>query len=305
MALRILDKSILGSYLQGMWKKELNTGEDPANGQWFENGANNDGTGLYGGLTDNAATQLSFNESQKQYLPEQVVCDSATLDNRNGLAPTSTVQLSYNYTDSAATTHSTTDSIKLGAAVDIKASATIFGVGADVTTKFSFEYTHTWGTSTTETQSHSYIFSQSVPITVPSGKVYQVVLTAMSQKLIVPYTAKIYVSGTTETWFEDRINGHYNWSMDAGSAFQLIAQWGLAGSQSSSYSSAGVSQSGTVTAQQTTQFIARVYDITSTYHDNDRSSVKRRALVTPHGHAVAPVQGELVREIQFRDVGHT
>jgi hypothetical protein len=224
MPLTFLDKATVGSYLSQMWKKDLNTGEDPANGKWYENGANNDGAGLYGGLTDNAATQLQFNDAQKQYIPEQVVCDTASLDNRNGLAPQTTVQLSYNYTKSSSTTHTTSDSIKVGVGVDIKASATIFGIGADVTTKFSFEYTHSWGTATTESESQSFTFSQSVPVTVPQGKVYQVVLTAMSQKLVIPYTAIVHVSGKTETWFEDRINGHYNWGMDAGSALQNIAQ---------------------------------------------------------------------------------
>src|SRR5262249_16064130 len=65
MSLQFLDKTVIGSYLQAMWKRDLNTGKDPANGKWFENGANNDHVGLYGGLTDNAATQLAFNESQK------------------------------------------------------------------------------------------------------------------------------------------------------------------------------------------------------------------------------------------------
>ena len=304
MALQFLDKTTIGSYLQRMWQRDLNTGEDPANGKWWENGANNDHIGLYGGLTDNASTQLAFNESQKQYIPEAVVCDTATIDNRNGLAPSSTVQLAYNYSKSSSTTHSTTDSIKVGIGVDIKASATIFGVGADVTTKFSFEYTHAWGTSNTETESQSYTFSQSVPVTVPSGKVYQVVLTAMSQKLVVPYTATVYVSGTTETWFEDRINGHYNWMMDAGTAFANIGQWGLAGSQSPQYTRAGVTQSGTVTAQQTTQFVATVYDITETFKpDGHPPALRRTIALDAAGQSADPVQGVVVQRIEFETDG--
>ncbi len=304
MPLTFLDKATVGSYLSQMWKKDLNTGEDPANGKWYENGANNDGAGLYGGLTDNAATQLQFDDAQKQYIPEQVVCDTASLDNRNGLAPQTTVQLSYNYTKSSSTTHTTSDSIKVGVGVDIKASATIFGIGADVTTKFSFEYTHSWGTATTESESQSFTFSQSVPVTVPQGKVYQVVLTAMSQKLVIPYTAIVHVSGKTETWFEDRINGHYNWGMDAGSALQNIAQNGLAGTQSSSFSAAGVSQTGTVTAQQMTQFTAQVFDITSTFDaSTPQQGIMRRAVVPLHGQPLAPLQGVLVHTIPFSGVG--
>jgi hypothetical protein len=232
------------------------------------------------------------------------VCDTATLDNRNGLAPSTTVQLSYNYSKSSSTTHTTTDSIKVGVGVDIKASATIFGIGADVTTKFSFEYTHAWGTSTTETESQSYTFSQSVPITVPAGKVYQVVLTAMSQKLVVPYTATVHVSGMTETWFEDRINGHYNWMMDAGSAFANIGQWGLAGAQSPSYTSAGVTQTGTVTAQQTTQFVATVYDITNSYKpEGPQPAIRRAAAVDAAGLSAPPVEGIVVQRIPFSTDG--
>jgi len=298
MSLTFLDKTTMGSYLQAMWKKDLNTGEDPANGRWFDNGANNDGIGLYGGLTDNAATSLQFNESQKQYLPEAVVCDTATLDNTNGLAPSSTVQLTYSYARSASTTHSTTDSIKAGMGVDIKASATIFGIGADVTTKFSFEYTHAWGTSTTETETNTYTFSQSVPISVPKGKVYQVVLTAMSQKLVIPYTATVAVTGTTETWFEDRINGHYNWMMDAGTALANVGQWGLAGRDSTCYSAAGVTQTGTVTAQQTTNFVAKVYDVTGTQDTNAPAGMMRRSLLGS-GSSDAPAGGILVQTIPF------
>jgi len=62
-------------------KKELGTGKDPANRKWYEDGANHDGIGLYGGLTDTASTELLFDESQKAYTPQKVVCDTATLDN--------------------------------------------------------------------------------------------------------------------------------------------------------------------------------------------------------------------------------
>ncbi len=55
MGLEYLDKNILGKYLSDMWKKELNTGRDPANRKWYENGANNDGIGLYSGITDHAS----------------------------------------------------------------------------------------------------------------------------------------------------------------------------------------------------------------------------------------------------------
>ena len=63
MALIFLEKSVIGKYLSDMWKRELGTNSDPANGKHYENGANNDHIGLYGGLSDNAATQLRFDDS--------------------------------------------------------------------------------------------------------------------------------------------------------------------------------------------------------------------------------------------------
>lgn len=46
------------SVLTNAWQKNLNTGADPANGKWFEHGANGDNIGLYGGTY--RALTLSF-----------------------------------------------------------------------------------------------------------------------------------------------------------------------------------------------------------------------------------------------------
>ena len=64
MALQFLDKNVIGQYLREMWKKNLNTGEDPANGKWFENGANTDGRGLYGGSWRGAIERLAEGEAK-------------------------------------------------------------------------------------------------------------------------------------------------------------------------------------------------------------------------------------------------
>lgn len=303
MALTYLDKKVIGTYLSDVWKQELGTGKDPANGKWYEDGANHHHIGLYGGLTDTASTELIFDESQKAYTPEKIVCDTAILDNRNGLAPQSTVELSYTYGNSTTTTHSTTNSIKVGVGFEFKAKATIFGIGGEATTKLSFEYTHSWTKSKSESETESHTFKQSVPINVPTGKVYQVVLMAKSQKLTVPYRALIYVDGITETWFEDRVKGHYNWSMRAGDAFAKIGQWGKAGPESHSYgrdpnrSSRGViTQQGQVTAQQTADFVGKVYDITDSYEDE---RAPRLARVSPIESASISIPGNLVQEIPF------
>jgi hypothetical protein len=301
MTLTHLDKKVIGSYLSAVWKQELGTGKDPANGKWYEDGADHRGIGLYGALTDTALTELIFEESQKAYTPEIVVCDTATLDNRNGLAPQSTVELSYTYANSTTTSHSTTNSIKVGVGFEFKAKATLFGIGGEATTKLSFEYTHSWTDSTSESETHSYTFKQSVPITVPAGRVYQVILSAKSQKLTVPYRALIYVDGTTETWFEDRVKGHYNWSMSIGDAFAKIGQWGKAGAEShcygrdpTNYGRGVITQYGKVTAQQTANFVAQVYDITASFKDERAPGLMRVFSVES-----APVAGKLVHEIPF------
>ena len=51
-----------------MWKKHLSTDADPANGKWYERGANGDNFGLYGGLTGDAETELKLDESQKDLM---------------------------------------------------------------------------------------------------------------------------------------------------------------------------------------------------------------------------------------------
>jgi hypothetical protein len=296
-----LDKKIIGGYVAEVWKKELNTGKDPANGRWYENGAQAGHLGLYGGLTDNASTELIFDEAQKNYYPECVVCDTATLDNRNGLAPQSTVELHHSYSNSTTTTHSTTNSLKVGVAEEIKAKVTLFGIGAESTTKFSFEYTHSWSDSTSVNESNTYTFKQGVTINTPAGKVYKAVLTARSQQLSVPYRAMIYVTGITETWFEDRVAGHYNWQMSAGDAFEKIARWGLAGSESHCYGrdpkdpcAGTIAQNGRVTARQTSDFVAKIYDITDTYEDETEQGMLKTCSVHAH-----PLMARLVMEIPF------
>jgi hypothetical protein len=246
-----------------MWKKHLGTDKDPANGKWYTNGANNDGVGLYGNLTDTIDQNATFDEANKKFTPTQRLAASSVVDNRNGLVGNTTVTLSYQYTDSVSTTHTTSNSVKAGIGLDFKAKAEIFGIGGEVTTKFSLDYTYTSTNASSSTQTRSQTVSQNVAVNAPAGKVYKAVLVASSQQLDIPYTVNVRVSGRTETWFEDRVNGHYNWFMDIGSAF------GYAGNPL--YTNAGngqgvaVAMSGTLTAQQSTDFSVEIWDITAQY----------------------------------------
>ena len=246
-----------------MWKKHLGTDEDPANGKWYTNGANNDGIGLYGGLTDTIDQNATFDEANKKFTPTQRLAASSVVDNRNGLVGSTTVTLSYQYTDSVSTTHTTSNSVKAGIGLEFKAKAEIFGIGGEATTKFSLDYTYTSTNSSSSTQTRSQTVSQNVAVNVPAGKVYKAVLVASSQQLDIPYTVSVRVSGSTETWFEDRINGHYNWFMDIGSAFALAANplFSNAGNGQGS----AVAMSGTLTAQQSTDFSVEIWDVTAQF----------------------------------------
>lgn len=267
MSLQYLDGPTIGTYLSCAWQNDLGTTEDPANGQWYTTGANGDQIGLYGGLTDSAPQQLQLNTGAAVYNPQEIVADTAVVDNRNGLTPSSTVTLAYQYSTSVTSTHSTTVALKVGAQITFKVNEIVAEGSAQFSIGFDFSSTNTTANTTTQAQT----FSQSVPVTVPKGKVYQVVLTAESQEITIPYTVPIQVTGTTETWFESTVNGHYNWSADAGTAFGWINQYTCAGTESGAYSNVGngvgaVTIVGSVNASQVANFTAVVYDITAYYN---------------------------------------
>jgi len=89
--------------------------------------------------------------------------------------------------------------------------------------------------------------------------------------------------------------------MSAGDAFLRIAQWGKAGAESHSYgrdpknSSRGViTQYGQVTAQQTADFVAQVFDITDSYKTSGRHASQKVFAI-----GTVPISGNLVQEIPF------
>lgn len=288
MSLTILDPNAMQALLTRMWQKQLGTDEDPANGRWYTNGANDDNVGLYGGLTDTMDGNATLDEASKHYAPTQVVAAYSTVDNRNGLVGPTSVTLSYQYTNSVTTTHTVSNAVKVGFGYDFKAKAEIFGIGGESTTKFSIDYTYTSSDANSNTQTQTQTFSQTVAVNVPAGKVYKAVLVGSAQRLDIPYHLDVSVTGTTETWFEDRINGHYNWMMDIGSAF------GLAGDPA--YKNAGggrgvvVGVTGMLTAQQTTDFTVQIWDVTNQAPPN----VAMMRAAVPHGEDVLPAGAVLV-----------
>src|SRR5215213_2323702 len=240
MPLNSLDVSKVSAHVADAWKKRLKTSADPANGRWYTKGATGSNIGLYGGLNDTLPNGLDFDQNALTYLPKTLVAGmSGRVDNRNGLNPHTTVSLTYKYASSSSTSHSFTNSLKVGIGTDIKGKADFIFVAGEVTLKFSAEYAFTYAHTRSETKGEERTWTGTVPVNPPEGKVYQAVLAASVQEIQVPYTAKLVVSGQTETWFENRINGLYNWRASAGDMFGWINQYGTAGSESALYRNLG------------------------------------------------------------------
>lgn len=302
MALQYFDRKVVCATIVDAWQSHFNTEADPADGQWFTNGPNNNG-GLFGQLTDTLASELIFDESQKIFTPNQVSAATAVVDNRNGLTPEQTVTLSYSYQDSTSSTHSTTNSLKASIGVEIKGKASLAVVGAEVSYKFGFEYGYSWTDATTTSSSETKSFSQAVPVKgVPKGRVYQVVLSCNKNTLKVPYRADVVLSGTTSACFERPVNGQSIWTVDAGTLCEWINQYGSAGGESYKYrrnpnnSSQGLlSLLGTMTATQTMNFRAATYDITDSFTGPQSPSLIRSATA---GAVVAP-SGKLISTTQL------
>lgn len=105
MALQFLDKRLVGAYIMDAWQNHFDTEIDPADGQWFTNGPDNNHIGLYGGLTDTLASELIFDESKQIFTPRQKEIKTATFDNLNGLAPSGAAKLIHSYENSTSSTH--------------------------------------------------------------------------------------------------------------------------------------------------------------------------------------------------------
>jgi hypothetical protein len=306
MTLVALSPTVIGPYLAKAWQGDLNTTEDPAGGKWYTNGANNDGVGLYGGLSDSAATTLNLNKGAQQYLPQLAICNSAITDNRNGLTPSANVALAYTYTSSTTYTQTLAYAVTAGASASFEFSEEVEGIGAKQTFTFNLSFTFSYSQATAKTTSNASTFTQSVAVTPPAGRVYKTFLMATVQALTIPYTAAITATGMTETWFEDRINGHYNYMLDAGSAFGMINTYGAAGADSALYSASPSDSSvglctlhGTITAQATSDFYVQTIDITDTYAGPNDEAQKGGPIqrYLPLGSQAAP--GKLISSTHF------
>lgn len=272
MAISILNKTTLRHILINMWRSFANTNQHPANGQWYTTDPDNTG-GLYGALSDSrpASKDISFNSDHAVYHPASIIVRTATIDNRNGLnSSPHSITLEHTYTKSLSHTHTVTEAVSKGAEFSVEANHQVVKAGAKFNINFTFSSTDT----STNTKTETVTFSQSVPVSVPEGKVYKVVLTAEVQNIEIPYTVPVKVSGATHAWWEDPINPRgYHWSLSAREAFDLIREYNSADPESAAYQvtedgEGMVVLPGVVKASQVANFAAAVYDVT----DQDASA---------------------------------
>jgi len=281
MALRYFEVNVLGSYIVDAWQNHLQTESDPANGKWFRNGPNN-GPGLFGGLVDDLASDLVFSQ-----LPDQIninrrkdIALSTTLDNRQGLLNDSpaTQTLTWTITNSSTATHATSNSVKNGIAEKLTFKGKWGAVEVSSETTISFEYQYSWSDSTSNTTTDTKTFTSSVPLKVPNGKAYKLIVFADTVDLEVPYSARIVLSGTTEANFTHTINGKTNWSANAGALCGWIKQFGSAKDDAMEFDvdpanpARGIaSLKGTMRAKQSVNFTIFAIDVTASL-DKDPSS---------------------------------
>ncbi|WP_342088752.1 ETX/MTX2 family pore-forming toxin [Dyadobacter sp. OTU695] len=300
MSLKFLDKQTIGSIIVDAFQEQLNTEMDPANGQWFTNGPNNNG-GLYGSLVDTLATSLVFLPNELVLTPHKLAADTAIIDNRNGLTPKSSITLSYSTTETTTTTHTVSNALKVGIGVDIKASAKFFGSGVDITTKISTDYTYSWSDAVSKTASETKQFSQTVPVEVPVGRVYQVVLTCDKTNMNAPYYADVTLTGVSTANFAGVVNGKNTWVIDAGTICDWINRSGSAGGESHMYlrdpqvpGQGLIRMRGSLTSSITANFVVNTYDITDTYNATGKAAVENDHLFADN--ELASLNHKLVSE---------
>ncbi len=288
MALKYLEKATLAPLLSAMWKRHLDTNLDPANGKWYEQGADKKPGGLYGGLEDYPERKLFFDRTKAQCTANEIQCSKAVLDNRGGLSGDGTVELSYTCTTSEATTRSNGHGIKLGAGVDFGGGVNFLFIKPKLTLKFAFDYSYSWSKSESTTKTESTTFKQSIKMNVPPGEIHAAVLTARKQTLKIPYKAIIRVEGFTDTWFEHRVKDRYRHRLSGAEAIARIGEWGIAGTSSPSFTEDGVIDEGILTCDQVVDFAAKVIKV------KDPSDLSETALIDLDDPRV-----ELLDEIKF------
>jgi hypothetical protein len=279
--LQYFETNVLGAVIMDAWQNQLGTESDPANGKWFRNGPNNS-PGLFGGLTDELATQLVFSQGQAAVNRQKQVAATTTLDNRAGLLNDSpaTQTLSWQITNSSTASHTTSNSVKTSIAEKVTVKGSGFFVDVTSETTISFEYLYSWSDTSSNTTTDTKTFTATIPLKVPAGKVYKLVVMADTDAVQIPYSAQIYLAGTSEANFANPVNGKQNWSADAGTLCLWIKKYGSGKADALVFDAdpadptRGIaSLKGTMRATQSVNFTIFALDVTATY-DGDPSATQ-------------------------------
>lgn len=223
MTLSIFDEKTYGrKYLVEAWQDYLNTGRDPANGKWYTNSPTNDNMGLYGGLYDQQMP-TEFDTDHQNYIPTQLTSNIVRIDNTNGLTPEVVAKLAYSYQEGTTTQHTVSDAISASVSESVNVNFEVAGS----TTTFQLSTTLTLTDSTQHSTVQTIASEVDVTVQVPTGKIYETYLIYQQEELQVPFTMVTWITGTTETWFDSRVNGHYNWQLDADSITNVMIQNGI------------------------------------------------------------------------------
>jgi hypothetical protein len=232
MALSTFDEQVYGhQYLVQAWQEYLNTSKDPANGEWWTNSPTNDNMGLYGGL-DDEQQPTNFDTDNQTYIPIQGTSQSVRTDNTNGLNPEVTAKLGYSYSQGNTTQHTVSDAISASVSEAVNVNFEVAGS----TTTFKLTDTLTLTDSSTHSTVTTVDSEVDVPVQVPTGKIYETYLTYLQEELDVPFTMQVTITGNSETWFDDRVNGHYNWVQDIGDLTIVMGQNSIGESDGVSWS---------------------------------------------------------------------
>lgn len=258
-----LDVNVVKNALTNGWQRALDTDKDPANNnKWnTHNGGDFGVGGLFGGIQE---TLLKTTFGTPAFRPITVVTQvNTTVPNTTNAVLHAPITMSFTHGEQITDTSTVSDAVKNGVDLSFEVSGTLFGMGAKAGEKFSMDYTHTKSNSNSTTQSAQTTASQTLNVDVPPGKTYYAAITCEEQTVDLPYHSDIQLKGQSHTWFDDRVNGHFNWNADVANVVahmsQIPSHWTLPGDGSVLVTAT----QGKLTAQRYTNFKIVVLDITN------------------------------------------
>lgn len=284
MTFSYLSNEVVGQQIiPAVWQGHLGTDQDPSDGGKYYTTDPSGLGGLYGQLQDVLSQQPNFNTSAATYTPTQETGTSVVVDNTNGLNPSATVTLSYTAETGATASTETSNSITSGVTESVSEG---FPGIADSDTTFSISGTFSYTDGTSTSTSTSVTNTVEVPVTVPTGKVYEATIYYTQETLYVPYILEVYVPDAIQqgptldgvesnATFAESVNGNKLYGAPPSFLFGLVQQYNAAGQDSDLYSagtapnlSAPYNSAGVVTLNGTATMFGygaattKIYDVT-------------------------------------------